>query len=366
MKKGFYAVPALLFLGADIMLAAGVWKGEWLTPAVYLVIRIALAAALLTCGLKAGKSEKDSGDPRLPGYWRTYLAGRLSDIQKRDMEIGNHGDSFIFITDLHYNANDGKSAAAAEYIMAGSSVGKVVIGGDICNGSSRGKAVCVEQILKCRNAFRRLQPYYVRGNHDNNTEISERSDDKTISDSELYGMILKPVEDRMIGCGNMHYYFHNETQKIRYICLDTGHPDPYVIDDAQIVWMQDRIRELETGWTAVILTHQYYSAAGEMDGNGEKILAGLNAVCDEAKAVIACVICGHSHADCLEMTEKGFPVICTTCDARGGEAGTLKRRYHTHTEQAFDVFHIDTAARKIHITRIGAGTDRQASYGLQE
>lgn len=32
------------------------------------------------------------------------------------------------------------------------------------------------------------------------------------------------------------------------------------------------------------------------------------------------------------------------------------------TEQAFDVFHIDTTARMIYATRIGAGSDRNTTF----
>ena len=83
---------------------------------------------------------------------------------------------------------------------------------------------------------------------------------------------------------------------------------------------------------------------------------------DSADATIACVICGHSHRDYMETTAKGFPIICTTCDVRGGEGGGLVRTKNTYTEQAFDVFHIDTTARMIYATRIGAGLDRSTTY----
>ena len=323
------------------------------------VLAVILAVLFYLRSRRSGMFRSGSG---LPKYWLTYLASKITDIQQKDMEIGNHGDSFIFITDLHYNANDGNSAGAAEYILDRSSVGKVIIGGDICNGSSRGKPGCIDQILNCRNAFRKINPYYLRGNHDNNTEISDCTPEKELPDSELYDLILKPIENRIVCNHEFHYYFDNEIRKIRYICLDTGHPDSYVLPDAQIIWMQNVIRKLDPGWTVVVLTHQYYDTDGTVDGNGNKILAGLNDVYDKTVATIACVICGHSHADRLEITPKGFPVICTTCDTRGGGDPGSKRIRFTHTEQAFDVYHIDTAARKIHVTRIGAGSDREATY----
>lgn len=300
----------------------------------------------------------------LPSYWYTYLETKIADVQSKDMAIGNHGDSFVFVTDLHYVTNDGHSAGATKYVLDHSSVTKVIIGGDICNGDTTSKQGCINQIIACRNDFREINPYYLRGNHDNNTEIASPTPEKALSDSELYGLILKPIENKIIGDKTFHYYFDNEVEKVRYICLDTGHPDTNVISDAQITWMQQRITELSAGWTVIVLTHQYYSTVGTMDGNGTKILAGLNAIYDTASATIAGVICGHSHADYMETTAKGFPVICTTCDVRGGQSSSvpLTRTAGTYTEQAFDVFHIDTTARKIYATRIGAGSDRNTTY----
>lgn len=300
----------------------------------------------------------------LPDYWYTYLDTKIADVQSKDMIIGNHGDSFVFVTDLHYETNDGNSAGAIKYILDHSSVSKVIIGGDICNGDTASKQGCINQIVACRNDFREIDPYYLRGNHDNNTEIQNPAPEKAITDSELYGIIIKPIENKIIGDKTFHYYFDNNAEKVRYICLDTGHPDTNVISDNQITWMQERITELSAEWTVIVLTHQYYATVGTMDGNGEKILAGLNAIYDTASATIAGVICGHSHADYMDTTTKGFPIICTTCDVRAGQNSSvpLTRTAGTYTEQAFDVFHIDTAARKIHATRIGAGSDRETTY----
>ena len=321
-----------------------------------LVLVVSAASALIWFRFRRSRS---SG---LPGYWRKHLAEKLPEVLARDAETGSHGDSFIFITDLHYNDNDGHSAAAVKYILDRSAVRKIIVGGDICNGSSRGKQVGLGQVMNFRNAFMFPDLFYIRGNHDSNTEISGRRTDLAISDEELYDLFLRPVEDRIVRGEWLSYYFDNPEAKIRYICLDTGHPDPCVLSDTQVAWMQDTIRELLSGWTVIVLTHQYLDPGGAMDGNGQKILPALTAIYDEVNAVIACVICGHCHDDFMETTEKGFPVITTTCDVRVWQEGQLKRKKHTCTEQAFDVFHIDTAARKIHITRIGAGADRQASY----
>ena len=83
--------------------------------------------------------------------------------------------------------------------------------------------------------------------------------------------------------------------------------------------------------------------------------------------IIAAVICGHSHNDIITRSNTGIPCISTTCDAAYTSASdydkTLPNRVKgTTTEQAFDVFHINTLNRIIYVTRIGAGGNREFDY----
>lgn len=298
----------------------------------------------------------------LPDYWQTYMETKIADVQEKDEIIGNHGDAFIFCTDQHYNSNTNHSAALINYIKLHSSVNNVVMGGDLMNGSTTSKQAALDMLTGARDHYRTLNPKYLRGNHDNNTEISGRPPELALTDDEVYGILFKPIEDDIVADGQMFYYYDNQAQKIRYICLDTGHPDQNVISDAQITWMQSKITELSAGWSVVVLTHQFFSTPPTKDGNGDKIEAGLDAIYDTANATIICVIAGHSHADAYTTSAKGYPIIVTTCDVFSG--GGSGRTRGTTTEQAIDVFHIDTdpTARRIYATRIGFGEDREFSY----
>ena len=302
----------------------------------------------------------------MPQYWLTYMQTKIADVQDKDVLVGQHGDSFVFITDIHYEFNDKNSPPVVKYVLHNSSVNRVVCGGDVISGGGTNtKASALTWLNKAQNSFRNIgvNPLYLRGNHDNNTEIYPAKPEIAISDSELYGILWKPIENEITVGDELNYYFDNPAQKIRYICLDTGHPDTYVMSDAQITWMQNRITELDSGWSVLVLTHQFYSSTPPTkDGNGTKIEAGLDAIYDSANATIIGVVCGHSHRDYIGTSAKGYPIICTTCDIRGGEGGGVTRTAGTITEQAFDVFHIDFANRMIYATRIGSGSDRSASY----
>lgn len=303
-------------------------------------------------------------DSVLPDYWLTYMQTKIRDVQAKDMAIGNHGDMFVFCTDQHFPTNDGHSPDLVDYVLRNSSVNTVIMGGDLIQGSNVSKQTGLNSLVDARNKYRTSNPRYLRGNHDSNTEISGRTPELAFTEDEVYAVLMKPVESEIKADGQMYYYFDNLEQKIRYICLDTGHPDTHVIEDAQITWMQDRISELQSGWTVVVITHQFFGTPPTKDGNGDKIEAGLDAIYDEVDAVIACVIAGHSHRDAYTTSAKGYPIIVTTCDLRGGEASSGTRTKGTTTEQAFDVFHIDTDPenRKIYATRIGFGEDREFSY----
>ena len=301
-------------------------------------------------------------DSTLPDYWKTYMQTKIRDVQAKDMMVGNHGDMFVFCTDQHFPTNDGNSPELIRYVLNNSSVNTVIMGGDLIQGSNVSKQIGLDSLVDARNKYRLSDPKYLRGNHDSNTEISGGTPELAFSDDEVYSVLMKPVESDIVSNGQMYYFFDNQEQKIRYICLDTGHPDTHVIEDAQITWMQERIQELQTGWTVVVITHQFFGTPPTKDGNGDKIEASLDAIYDEIDATIACVIAGHSHIDAYTTSAKGYPIIVTTCDLRGGEGSGQPRTKGTITEQAFDVFHIDTTNRNIYATRIGFGSDRNFSY----
>lgn len=72
---------------------------------------------------------------------------------------------------------------------------------------------------------------------------------------------------------------------------------------------------------------------------------------------------GHTHLDSVNNSN-AFKIIGTRCDAKeeNTEALNNERVAGTITEQSFDVFTVNKATRTIHVTKIGAGDDREISY----
>jgi hypothetical protein len=93
--------------------------------------------------------------------------------------------------------------------------------------------------------------------------------------------------------------------------------------------------------------------------------------CDfsNAKGTLICYNAGHIHQDKVYTTgypsgALKFPIITTRCDAREENTDALKaeRIEGTVTEQSFDVFTVDRKNRTIHVTKIGAGSNRDIEY----
>ena len=86
----------------------------------------------------------------------------------------------------------------------------------------------------------------------------------------------------------------------------------------------------------------------------------------QAKAKVCAIISGHIHNDYNEMKAYGVPSITTACDAINGSAQGISPTYvrseGTVTEQAIDLFFVDTTARTIKTIRLGAGENRVFTF----
>lgn len=107
-----------------------------------------------------------------------------------------------------------------------------------------------------------------------------------------------------------------------------------------------------------------------LDENGILIEKAINDIYDSMAASLACIITGHCHRNYSIISEKGYPIIATTCDTGGlnseyYDPDTPNRIVGTTAEQVIDLYSINTVDRYIKIIRIGAGDsvmDRSFSY----
>ena len=100
------------------------------------------------------------------------------------------------------------------------------------------------------------------------------------------------------------------------------------------------------------------------EGEGGSAYDAVNVDIDfsDAKGELIGYFGGHVHSD--TQADVGFPIITTRCDAKEENVASLKAEkvVGTATEQSFDVFTVNRKTKKIHATKIGAGSDRTIGY----
>ena len=298
----------------------------------------------------------------IPAYWNKHLRGKLPVILQNEEETSLSGDNFIFISDYHFEDNRGLSHLLIKEILKETSIKRVIFGGDTFNGSSD-KNTALNMLREFKKRFSGMHLIGVRGNHEFNLNDGG-SEGVRISDAEMYANISKQSDaDVVRSINNVYFYQDIDNLKLRYIYLDTKKEDnDLYIDDAQLDWMGDRMTELSSDWSIVIIAHQIWQTSDyDYSPSGQKIIDKIRTLTIQAK--IIAFIAGHTHLDMGRMNDLGFLEITTTCDARQ-ESGqsSLTQELGTVNEQAFDVFSINLETKTIKIVRIGRGVNREFSW----
>lgn len=369
--------------GADKALSAEMGKelGEQIAPSLDLMHDLEItdedgnAIAIFKDGHIRTKNFDSSRltDLPLPDYWESYLNEKVETLNADYLSLKRDGVAFIFITDTHWDDNEKKSPAVIKYIQDKTGIEMCVFGGDVvtAHGTREGK---LAEIRDFSDKMSPVSAVWLVGNHDYNTSDQPSSSwsANEIVPGEFYRLANVPKENVV------HYdgtevenkydeyfgYQDNESQKIRYIYLDSGavHIPNWAdtnlrISDAQVDWMKARITELPEGWGVILFTHIFFqNYSGTVHGIGTQIETALDSIYDTADAKIICVVCGHVHASQSKVSAKGYPIIATTTDSAGQtNHESLTYVPGTDTEQAFDVYFVNKATGAINVVRIGAG-----------
>lgn len=350
----------------------------------------------------------------IPEYWMDHLEEKTEIVQQLQEAGGKDCFSFAVIADIHESTNLGKcSGALAKYMLERCDM-KYVLGlGDMATRESVSTCQTMESSLARAEAI--LKPVRncllrTRGNHDGcwdddgtNYYIREFTPQKLHSLIwRKSGMVPGVVSDET----GTAYYVDDPANRVRYILLNC-HYAPYEENEdgsskyssfrnarfgqAQYNWLVKNGLDVPAGWGIILGTHvplndSYTGSYGGTTGdcvlmrnllaayNGRRMFQGsfagtmgwdavdISADFTCAAGEVIAVVAGHSHTDTEGIW--GIPVITTRCDA--AEENDLEqkkeRKAGTITEQSFDVFTVDRGARTIHITKIGAGSNRRIQY----
>lgn len=293
----------------------------------------------------------------------TYV-GQIDEKIKKINAISkqnNISDSFFYITDLHWEYNDKKSPLIIRYIKSRTKTKTIVFGGDYISYFYSEKEAALASMKKCVNSFATNDYYAVMGNHE--TNVSVLGSDKTpfITAEESNAVVNKGRFEKSYYCVN------DKANTVCKIILDTN---IFTKNGEQYNWLKETLLSLDTNVTVLIFMHIYndYKSPGEplTIAPAGKLLNGLlGDLATEMSCSIGGIFSGHTHRDFMDKTDLGYTTLSTACDGRGRYSACddlYERNNGEFSEQAFDVVQIDTEKRKVFLTRIGAGYDREYTY----
>ena len=331
-----------------------------------------------------GKTRRQMDSDVLASYYDTYLANKISTISGLAESCQAQ---FIFLTDYHYGTynNTHNARALLTKIVMGTPVNVMFNGGDTWTRGT-GESSYGEAKTRLISGVDETTPnapcnwFFALGNHETGldgnltTPMFSTKDMQRIMGGNVtgYDVIYDPASSKLA--------YWVDVDDIRYICTNVG-LGTVGSDEAHAnvkLFMAEALSTLN-GKTAVVVGHVYYTGTsdnvnGQAAEIGEMIVA-FNAKGEynigsygnvnfaNANGEVALWITGHRHKDVTAQLTDGTPVVITTTCNAGAELGGLDRTVGTVNENAFDVVSIDTTNKTVYLTRIGAGQDRELSYG---
>lgn len=300
-----------------------------------------------------------TGELEIPYYWESTIASKNTTIDGNCAYHGRENDSFLFITDVHAPYVYPVFYKLLKYVIDHTPITKIFNGGDSIQDNTDASAISSYKALLNNLSFEN-DVMSVRGNHD------------TARSSWFYGLMLGRLKDTVDMGGNIDYVYDVKSQKMRYIFIDCNDPNNATITPEQQTWLANRINELTSGWTVLIITHALWKANGSVPptpvGNYSTLQAVIDSVYDTCAAQIVGVLSGHVHQDYYETTTKGYLLISRTTTAynqASTDPNNPTRTQGTTGEVAFDAVTIDPIAGAIQFVRIGVGDDLTLTYNLK-
>lgn len=329
---------------------------------------------------------KDIDENKL-SYFDEEIETSLNSIRTNMASVGMNGETFIFITDIHWESNQKHSPLLIKKILSSTNINKVICGGDLINVGT--KENMIKDMLECITAYQNnSSPFYcLYGNHDNNG-VNQSDPTAKLNNNEIYALMQKQMQNKVIHQESniLNFRIDDEETKTRFICLDTGNyagalsdrmnSDNYTTFD----WLAECFNTTPLNWNCIVIAHIISEVVGTPTTDATQFLKMCDAYKSKtsvtisnpnrtksydfttAKGSIVAVVGGHVHYDDSWNTSGGIPVILTDCDSQNTSNTDYPYVQKTITEQAFDVITIDYVNRNIKCVRVGRGADREFTY----
>lgn len=324
----------------------------------------------------------------IPDYWKDATNAVVSTVKARQNAGGKDIVNFAWFSDFHYDGVTkdyiGNIGNLCAYIMDKCDIPLALMNGDTLTA---GVLPTDAAVLNALNGAMELYApigtdrlMLVRGNHDDvYGSSSSASYVNKVAPAKMWNSLHRPqAKDfrRVFGEDGTYFYLDNVPQKVRFICLNSHLYDGEAITNgtvsamttgfgaAQLEWLENTALDVEDGWGVVITLHAPPIAdfASQFSGTN---YADFRSIITSSTADIIGIFCGHAHKDRVITSDLPCPVCVITCATNTPYDGTAEERTNakgTDKETALDIVSIDKASRKIYMTRLGAGSNRETSY----
>ena len=348
-------------------------------------------------------------DDKYSKYWCETIKLKINTINELQDKASNTY-SFVFVTDLHIPQMSKNVPLLIKKVMEDCNIDICVNGGDF-TWNDHDKGLIKDRLVEMKNSFKDILPNMlsVVGNHDDNSIYGLYNE--TILPSEIYNTLFRYMGNlATYGKSGLYYYYDDVFHKTRMIilnCIDI----PYEKDDdgnliykgqntygfrqEQLSWFGNVALDVPSDeWNVVVFDHVPFGTTSQVPNIGSYVVTNWWAILDILTAfkdktqfdkienngdifdfeihldytnkggnVIGC-IAGHNHIDFIRKTSGIQNVITTNGSTFYDEHSQYApiKTEGTTTELAFDVFTINQGLRKVNITRIGAGSDREFTY----
>lgn len=303
----------------------------------------------------------------VPDYYRSHVSDAISKARTNMLSAGVEGETFIFITDVHWSDNAKNSPALIGAITKELPIENVVFGGDVINSGSYNEKLAEMNDVgnRLRNVSKRLLSIY--GNHDSNY----MGNGAGFPNREFYTMMQKQSDYYITHSDpRWYYYFYmdNPTTKTRMIFLDTGTLNPSYAGD-ELSWLQRKVSEAPSNYNIIVFAHVIFSpvsGGSYYDPSTWQMTTFMTDVCNYLDTVtgktVRAIIGGHSHYNYDTKTAGGIPIILSDCDSNQTYTG-LSKTFGTTNEQSFDIITVNYKNNTIYCTKVGRGSDRTITRG---
>lgn len=332
-----------------------------------------------------------------PSYYNQHMVDKCAAIRNYE---GENTVQFAFLTDYHYGTYDNTNNVRSllTKLVERTKVGIVFNGGDTwTRGNDVETADTLEESKKRILAGLdetipnyQCNWFFVLGNHDTGLDywvhdgITETFG-PMVTTEQLSSYVGGHISEYRITYDPNSYgfgYFF-DVGNFRFIVTNAGERDEGGQEASTYTKLFMAKALLSMGnKTAIIVGHKYVTSSSsetpgwEVRAIEEVIVAynargtlsfqsGITTVnFTGCQGRVACFIAGHTHKDMMRTMSDGTPVFITTStNAGAGRQNGETREEGTVTENAFDVFSVDSSSKTVYATRIGAGSDRSVSYG---